>query len=77
MRARDPGAAARSAVPILLVCAVTLIVFTGFGPNSVSSRAITASWLVAVGLAGLAAGYWLGPARPTGSTAAAGSCSSR
>ena len=54
-------AAARTAVPILLVCAVTLIVFTWFGPTSVSGTAVTASWVVAVMLAGLAVVYWVSP----------------
>jgi len=62
MRARTPTVAARSAVPILLVCAVTLVVFTLFGPTSVNSTAVTASWLVAVGLLALAGGYWATPA---------------
>ena len=62
MRARNPAAAARTAVPILLVCAVTLVVFTLFGPTSVNSTAVTASWLVAVGLLALAGGYWATPA---------------
>ena len=59
MRARNPAAAARTAVPILLVCAVVLAVFTTFGPNSVTTTSITASWFVAVALTCLAGVYFV------------------
>ncbi|MGY1856549.1 GGDEF domain-containing protein [Modestobacter sp. SYSU DS0290] len=55
MRARDPRAAARTALPIIAVVAVVMAVFTFFGPNSVSATTRTASWgtvalLLAVGV---------------------------
>ncbi|MCW2537722.1 MAG: Diguanylate cyclase [Modestobacter sp.] len=55
MRARHPPAAARTAVPIILVCTVVLASFTTFGPNSASVTTRTATWLSVVLLAGLAA----------------------
>jgi diguanylate cyclase (GGDEF)-like protein len=55
MTARHPQAAARTAVPIILVCTVVLACFTTFGPNSVSVTTRTATWLSIALLAGLAA----------------------
>ncbi|TWH75294.1 GGDEF domain-containing protein [Modestobacter roseus] len=54
MRARDPRAAARTALPIIAVCAAVMAAFTTFGPNSVSVTTRAASWgtvalLVALG----------------------------
>ncbi|MCZ2817283.1 GGDEF domain-containing protein [Modestobacter sp. VKM Ac-2984] len=57
MRARAPRAAARTAVPVLLVCAVTLLVFSLFGPNAVTARGVAASWACAALLAVLALAY--------------------
>jgi diguanylate cyclase (GGDEF)-like protein len=62
MSARHPGAAARSAVPIVLVCAVVLAVFTSFGPNSATAMTRTATWYSVLLLVGLAAAYALVPA---------------
>ena len=59
LRARDPRAAARTAVLVLLVCAVTLLVFSIFGPNAVSATAITASWASAAVLVLLAVAFQL------------------
>jgi peptidoglycan biosynthesis protein MviN/MurJ (putative lipid II flippase) len=61
MRARDPRAAARTAVLVLLVCAVTMLVFSLFGPNAVSTAGIVASWLNAALLVGLAVAYHVTP----------------
>ncbi|MCZ2825647.1 MULTISPECIES: GGDEF domain-containing protein [unclassified Modestobacter] len=57
MRARAPRAAARTAVPVLLVCAVTLLVFSLFGPNAVTARGVAASWVCAALLAVLALAF--------------------
>jgi diguanylate cyclase (GGDEF)-like protein len=57
MRARDPHAAARTAVLVLLVCAVAMLIFSGFGPNSMSTQGVVGSWLTAAALVALAAGY--------------------
>jgi diguanylate cyclase (GGDEF)-like protein len=46
---------------VLLVCAVTLLVFSFFGPNAVSSTGITASWVSAVVLVALAVAFQLTP----------------
>ena len=46
-RARTPEAAARTVVPILLVVAGALVVFTTFGPSSESTVAMVASWVTA------------------------------
>jgi diguanylate cyclase (GGDEF)-like protein len=54
MRARDARAAARTAVLVLVVCAVTMLVFSLFGPNSVTTAGIVASWLTAAVLVALA-----------------------
>jgi diguanylate cyclase (GGDEF)-like protein len=61
MRARDPRTAARTAVVVLLVCAVTMLVFSLFGPNAVSTAGIIASWATAVVLVGLAVAYRVTP----------------
>jgi diguanylate cyclase (GGDEF)-like protein len=55
MRARRPQAAARTAVPIILVCAVILAVFTGVGPNSATTTTRAATWAAVALLVGLAA----------------------
>jgi diguanylate cyclase (GGDEF)-like protein len=48
----------------MLVCAVTLLVFSKVGPNSGSVQGVVGSWLTAGLLVGLAAGYhWGDPAR--------------
>ena len=47
---------------MLLVCAVTLLVFSLFGPNAVSSTGITASWVSAGLLVALAVAFQLTPA---------------
>ncbi|MFQ1003193.1 GGDEF domain-containing protein [Modestobacter sp. SSW1-42] len=57
MRARDPRAAARTAVLVLLVSAVTMLVFSLFGPNATTTAGIVASWVTAVLLTGLAVTY--------------------
>jgi diguanylate cyclase (GGDEF)-like protein len=44
LRARDPHAAGRTAVLVLLVCAVTLVVFSLFGPNAASTVGQVSSW---------------------------------
>ena len=44
---------------MLLVCAVTMLVFSLFGPNSASTTGMVASWVSAVLLAGLAVVYRL------------------
>jgi len=44
---------------VLLVCAVTMLVFSLFGPNSASTTGMVASWVSAVLLAGLAVVYRL------------------
>ncbi|NEK96409.1 GGDEF domain-containing protein [Modestobacter muralis] len=44
---------------MLLVCAVTMLVFSLFGPNAVSTAGIIASWLTAAVLVGLALTYHL------------------
>jgi diguanylate cyclase (GGDEF)-like protein len=51
MRARDPHAAARTVVLVMLVCAATMLVFSLFGPNSVTTTGMVASWVTAVFLA--------------------------
>jgi diguanylate cyclase (GGDEF)-like protein len=62
MRARDPRAAARTAVLVLLVCAVTMLVFSNFGPNAMSTQGIVGSWLTSAFLVGLAGVYhWTVP----------------
>jgi diguanylate cyclase (GGDEF)-like protein len=43
-RARDARSTVRSAVLIVAVCAVVLVVFTSFGPNSVDAESRAASW---------------------------------
>jgi len=57
MRARDPQAAARTVVLVLLVCAVTMLVFSLFGPNAETSTGMVASWLSAIILGCLAVIY--------------------
>jgi diguanylate cyclase (GGDEF)-like protein len=57
MRARDAHAAARTVVLVLLVCAVTLMVFSLFGPNAVSTVGTVASWLSSAFLVVLAGVY--------------------
>jgi diguanylate cyclase (GGDEF)-like protein len=42
---------------VLLVCAVTMLVFSLFGPNALTSAGTVASWLCAALLAALAVGY--------------------
>ena len=44
MRARHPDVAARTVLPIVVVCAVILAVFTRFGPNSASTTTQLATW---------------------------------
>ena len=61
LRARDPRAAARTAVLVLLVCAVTMLVFSLFGPNSVTTAGIVASWVTAAVLTALAVAYRVTP----------------
>jgi diguanylate cyclase (GGDEF)-like protein len=64
MRARDPRAAARTAVLVLLVCAVTMLVFSNFGPNAMSTQGVVGSWLTSACLVGLAGVYrWTAPER--------------
>ena len=46
---------------MLLVCAVTLLVFSLFGPNAVSPTGITASWVSAGLLVALAVAFQLTP----------------
>jgi diguanylate cyclase (GGDEF)-like protein len=58
IRARDPHAAGRTAVLVLLVCAVAMVVFSLFGPNA---SAKGASWATSVLLAGLALVYRVTP----------------
>jgi diguanylate cyclase (GGDEF)-like protein len=49
---------------VLLVCAVTMLVFSLFGPNAVTTTGVVASWLSSVVLACLAVVYYLAqPAR--------------
>ena len=50
-------------MPILLVCAAALVVFTMVGPSADSTVAIVASWVCATLLAGLAGAYVLLPAQ--------------
>ena len=57
MRARNPAAAARTAVLVLVVCAVVLLVFSLFGPNAASSGGVIGSWITSGVLLCLAAGY--------------------
>jgi len=59
MRARDPRAAGRTVSLVMVVCAVTLMVFSLFGPNAVSTAAIVASWTIAALLSVLAVVYRL------------------
>jgi len=42
---------------VLLVCAVTMLVFSLFGPNAVTTTGMVASWVSAVLLAGIAVAY--------------------
>ena len=64
MRARDPHAAARTVVLVMLVCAATMLVFSLFGPNSVTTAGMVSSWVTAVVLAVLAVVYRIAdPAR--------------
>src|SRR4051794_41605553 len=58
LRARDPHAAARSAVTILAVCAGVVAGLTSFQQNSATPAADVAGWLGVAALAGAA------PARP-------------
>jgi len=60
MRARDPRAAARTAVLVLLVCAVVMMVFSLFGPNAVTTTGMVASWISAALLVTLAVYYRFG-----------------
>jgi diguanylate cyclase (GGDEF)-like protein len=62
MRARHPDAATRTVLPIIVVSAVVLATFTGFGPNSASSTTRLATWATIVLLAGLTAVLALVPA---------------
>src|SRR4051812_49649848 len=61
-RARDPHAAHRTAVLVLLVCAATLVVFSLFGPNAESTAGMVSSWVTSVLLALLAVVYRTTPA---------------
>jgi diguanylate cyclase (GGDEF)-like protein len=61
-RARDPHAANRTAVLVLQVCAVTLVVFSLFGPNAASTAGMVSSWVTSVLLALLAVVYRTTPA---------------
>jgi diguanylate cyclase (GGDEF)-like protein len=54
MRARRPEAATRTVVPIIVVCAVILAVFTTVGPNAASVTTRAATWAGVALLAGLA-----------------------
>jgi diguanylate cyclase (GGDEF)-like protein len=62
LRAREPLAAARSAVAILLVCAIAVVAWAVLEVDDVSSAATTASWAVAGLLVVLAAVHRLVPA---------------
>jgi diguanylate cyclase (GGDEF)-like protein len=62
MRARRPEAATRTAVPIILVCALILAVFTTVGPNAASATTRAATWASVALLAGLAAVFACRPA---------------
>ena len=57
MRARDPRAAARTAVPVLVVCAGVMLVFSFFGPNTVRAEGVVGSWLTAAVLVCLAVSF--------------------
>ena len=46
---------------MLLVCAVTMLAFSLFGPNAVTPTGVTASWATAGLLVGLAVTYWSTP----------------
>ncbi|WP_261326742.1 GGDEF domain-containing protein [Modestobacter marinus] len=61
-RARDPHAAGRTAVLVLLVCAVTLVVFSLFGPNAASTAGRVSSWASSALLGLLAIVYRTTPA---------------
>src|SRR3954454_2602010 len=61
-RARDPQAAHRTAVLVLLVCAATMVVFSLFGPNAESTLGMVSSWATSVLLALLAVVYRTTPA---------------
>ena len=54
LRARDASAAARTVVLVLLVCAATMLVFSLFGPNAVTTTGMVACWVTAALLTGLA-----------------------
>jgi diguanylate cyclase (GGDEF)-like protein len=54
MRARDPQAAARTGVLVLVVCAVVMVIFSTFGPNSATTRGMVGSWISSALLWGLA-----------------------
>jgi diguanylate cyclase (GGDEF)-like protein len=48
----------------MLVCAVTMLGFSTFGPNAVSTEGVIGSWITAALLAGLSAAYhWGDPVR--------------
>ncbi|SDY39715.1 diguanylate cyclase (GGDEF) domain-containing protein [Modestobacter sp. DSM 44400] len=66
MRGRHPQAVARTAVPIILVCAVVPAAFTTFGPNSASATTRAATWFSVLLLFGPAAVFAF---VPPGSTA--------
>ncbi len=53
--------AARTAVVVLLVCAVTMLVFSLFGPNAATPAGVVASWVTAAVLVGLALLYRAAP----------------
>jgi len=59
MRAREPRAAARTVTLVMVVCAVTLLVFSLFGPNAVTTAGVIASWATAALLTVLAVVYRL------------------
>jgi diguanylate cyclase (GGDEF)-like protein len=63
LRARDPHAAARSAVMILAVCAGVVAGLTTFQEDSVTPVANLVGWLVVLGLTVLAAACMLADAR--------------
>ena len=57
MRARNPAAAARTAVLVLVVCAVVLLVFSLFGPAAGGAGGVIGAWITAGVRVCLAAGY--------------------
>ena len=59
VRAREPVAAARSAVPILFICAVATVAWAVLEADDVSTPATALSWVVAVLLVGAAAAHRL------------------